>query len=307
KMIKNTIVSLLIVVFIATVANAHLYGVWQSGSVAEFGTIDPTTGNTTMKLEFPGFNNWVPSNSAMNNFTSIFTFVLTYNQTGFLVSVNVATNKVIYFVSIQDNAVPYGLHYDSDVNSLKCVLKGSDNNTWLIGEMDPASASYDVYSELDGAFISAGLSPYTHSYFVVIASLNGENTTMFSFDTRSGQLTNSVVLGQPVNSMGGPFNLLYLPSLDILVGTVLLNDSSSEIGMDYAMIDTNSGVIKPLGFFPPSDNALVLSSAAHQNLIYTFGYFSSTQQLITLNVQTLSQSPVTESDILVSLGYFTNF
>eukprot|EP01133_Synstelium_polycarpum_P012490 gene12490-14661_t len=299
-------------VFFFATANANLYGIWQTGSTANFGEISVNTGVPTMKLEFPNFSQAMQGNSAMNNLTSVFTFILrnTINSAefNFLVSVNVATNKVIYFATIPEGSYPHGLKYDSDVNSLKCVLQGGDNSTWLVGEMDPASASYDVYGQVEGSLLSTGLSPYTHSYFVVVESIDTLNTTMYSFDTRSGDLTNNLTLVFPPNYYQGPMNLLYVPSLDILICNILMSDQYNNIGMDYATIDLDTGIVKPLSIFTPQQVVSVVTHAAHESLIYAAVEFNGNLQFITIDLtQSTQTSNIQEPTFIVSMGYFTNF
>jgi len=285
-------------------ANANLYGLWQTGNTANFGEI-ATNGQPSMKLEFPNYYNWHPGNSAMNNLTSIMTFILSYqNGNQFLVSVNVAKNKVNNFVPIPTTVKPYGLKYDADVNSLKCVLS-SDNNTWLVGEMDPNSASYDVYGSVQGAFLGAGLSTYNHTYYVITSTT--DETTMNSFDTRSGQYLGAIPLVLPSTVIAGPYDLLWISSLDILVGTVVIQDSNGNSGQDYAYVDPVSGVVKPFGIYTAQQQVTVVSHAAHQNLIYAAANFNANLQFVTIDIQKASQvATASEPTFLVSLGYFTN-
>ncbi|EFA83996.1 hypothetical protein PPL_03069 [Heterostelium album PN500] len=301
--------TLFIVLCSIILVNANLYGIWDQNGEANFGQVDTSSGDVTMKLQFPSFNNWIPSNSAMNNFTSSFTFVLNYPTTNskFLVTVNVATNKVIYFADIAPGATPYGLKYDSDVNSLKCVLAGAQNNTWMVGEMDPASASYDVYDTVQGVYISSGLSPYNHSYFFVYGSLGASSISMNSYDTRSGQLQDSVELSFPSNFIGGPFNLLYVPSMDILIGAAKFSDAANNVGDDYVQIDIATGAVKPLGVFRPQMAATIVSHAAHQDVIYANVNFAGDNlNFVALDLQTMVLTSEVEVANILSMGYFTN-
>ncbi|EGG20444.1 hypothetical protein DFA_07568 [Cavenderia fasciculata] len=304
----NTAIKLITFSLFLSVASANLYGVWQDGNTANFGIISET-GVPTMKLEFPGYTNWHVGNSAMNNFTSMFTFVLSSNNIQYLVSVNVATNKVLYFAPIPEGKIPYGLKYDPDVNSMKCVLQGSGNNTWLVGEMDPASASYDTYGMVQGAYLSTGLSPYNHSYFVVVGvQQGGPEILMYSYDTRSGQETGDVVLLLPQNFIGGPYNLLYIPTLDVLVCNILIKDENDNTGMDYAIIDIVGGTVKPLGIFTPSQAVSVVSHAAHGSLIYANVNNDANLQFVTIDLSQNKQlSSTPQTTFVVSMGYFTNY
>ncbi|EGC33542.1 hypothetical protein DICPUDRAFT_98531 [Dictyostelium purpureum] len=297
---------LLLVAFLAliSIVRGNLYGVWQTNNIANFGVINQQ-GQTSLKLEFPNFVNTRPDNSAMNNLTTIMTFVLAQNGTEYLVTVNVAKNKVIYFVPIPSNLGQIeGLRYDSDVNSLKVCIP-TNNNTYIVGEMDPASASYDVYGYVEGVLIGVGLSTYNHTYYVVTASTS--ETTLSKFDTRSAQHIGDVELIIPQQVTSGPYNLLYIPALDEIVGNVVVTDSNGNSGQDYAIIDPETGAVKPLGIFSPADQVNVITHAAHQNILYATVNYNAVLQFISIDLsqqKVVSQTP--EGTFVVSMGYFTN-
>ncbi|KAM9960450.1 hypothetical protein ACTFIW_009591 [Dictyostelium discoideum] len=295
----------LVILSLISYASANLYGVWQTGNTANFGQISTTAGQATYSLLFPNFTNSLPGNSAMNDLTSIFTFQLSNNGINYLVTINVAKNKVNYFVPLPTTELVYGLRYDSDVNSLKCVVS-EGNNTWLVGEIDPASGSYDVYGSVEGAFLGVGLSTWNHTYYVVTATVN--DVTVTTFDTRSGENLGSVNLVLPTGVTSGPYDLLYVPSLDVLVGTVIITDSNGNSGQDYALIDPETGAVKPLGIFTAAQQVNVVSHAAHQTTLYAAVNFNAVLNFVSLDIQNAKIITQTaESTFVVSMGYFNNY
>ncbi|KYR01182.1 hypothetical protein DLAC_02292 [Tieghemostelium lacteum] len=299
----KSIATLFCILLTIQLSYCNLYGLWAVGDTAVFGEISTIDGSQTMHLEFPSYT---PSNifgSAENNMTQVFTFILEYpGNSLYLVTVNVAKNKVIYFTPIPSGQYPLGLKYDSDVNSLKATISAG-NSSWLVTELDPASASYDVYLQVDGTYLSAGISTFNHTYFVAFQTTN---IFLYSFDTRSGDLTQTLALELPTDTIQGPLDMLYIPDLDILVGTFMVQDQSNNVGQDFGIIDVQSGVVKMLGIYQASQQASIVSQAAHQYFIYAVVNINDSLELVTVDLNQQSQSSqVSESVLFSSMGYFS--
>eukprot|EP01132_Coremiostelium_polycephalum_P006739 gene6739-8355_t len=303
----KTSIFIVFLIFAIQYSYANLYGVWQTGVNTNFGVIDTVTGDAQYLMYFPNFYASSETNCAVNNLTSVMTFTLTdpVYSLQYLVSMNVAKNKLLYFVPIPTGVIPYGIKYDSDVNSLKMVLVSNQNNSLVVGEMDPASASYDVYAVIQGSFISTGISTYDHIYYVVASS--GDVTTLYSFDTRTGELVNQVSMILPTGVVGGPYNLDHVSSSDTLIGTIVVQDSNGNSGQDYATIDPSTGVVKPLGIYQASQLVQIVSFVTYKNIIYSVISTNVELQFVSYNIDTLTQlSSSTESYNIFNMGYFTN-
>jgi len=254
-----------------------------------YGTLDPTTGVSSVVSTFNGLRETNTDQYAYNDKNNYLTFVgfdaVTYVP--LLVTLDGQKGLQLMNTTVPFGPVPFGFHYDS-VLSILIGQSWNSNGTGYLVKLDATKSVVTSYlkSYLVGTFnfLSSTIDPTKHIYyFTYLVSLpTAINQTLWAYDYSANNVISNVTI-KVIDITNPVTNLVYSNNTNTLYGMLY---RSSVKAADVVSINPQNGVFTYLSIFTNSTYGSDIRSVAidaRSNLLYVI-FETDTPQLVTVDL-----------------------